>query len=547
MTKKNAGAAMVEAMAAHGVRRCYTVPGESFLPLLEAADNHDEIQLISTRHESGASFMAEADARLTGAPAVAMATRGPGACNLSIGVHTAHEGSTAMLVVLGDVETDLSYRGAFQEVDLATMYAPITKMALRATRGDRLDELTSYALRVATSGCPGPVAITVPQDVLDAEFATISSLPVPATSPGAPDPESMSALAARLRQAHAPVAIVGEGAVACRDDLVGFAAEFGVGVYTGFRRQDAFPNNHPNYLGHLGLAPVPSTLAALRSADVVLVLGTRLTEVTSQRFTLPAPTSYVCQVDTEPATLAAHAALDLAVVADVGQTVRALRRLGGPATPRDWDVERSAFVASTRPAPSRASVGLDPVEVVATMTAVLPRDTIVASDAGNFAASLHRFWTFDHPRSQLAPTNGAMGYAVPAGVAGALATTGRHVISVVGDGGFLMTGQEIETAVRENLSLTVLVMRNGLHGTIAMHQALRGVKPAATAIGDVDLSQYARAFGARGIRVDDGGALADALRLGHHEGGVTIIDAVLDPDLITPAARLSELRDLRAS
>src|SRR5215216_6961625 len=279
-----AGYAAVEVLARAGVRRFYAVPGESFLEVLDAVERHPELALISTRHESGASFMAEADAKLTGMPAVAMGTRGVGASNLAIGVHTAMQDSSPMLVLLGQVETDFLGKEAFQEVDLPAFYAPITKWSATVNRADRLAEFVARGLRIATSGRPGPVMLALPADVLGEEVGANPEATIQIPPVAGPEPEKVRAVAERLSAARRPVVIAGGGAQSAREALISFAEEWGVGVYAAFRRQDVFPNVHPNYLGHLTLGTPPETLEALERADLILVVGCRLSEVTTQTY-----------------------------------------------------------------------------------------------------------------------------------------------------------------------------------------------------------------------------------------------------------------------
>src|SRR5919199_2964745 len=313
---KKAGYVAADVLAGAGVRRLYTVPGESFLEILDAAEEHPELSLISTRHESGASFMAEADGKLTGAPAVAMATRGVGASNLAIGVHTARQDSTPMLVLLGHVETTLLGREAFQEVDLAAFYAPITKWAATVYRADRVAEFVERGVRVATSGRPGPVMLALPADLLGEgvpDHPHTGATPAPLCAPG---PEEIRPLARVLSEAERPVVIAGGGAGHARSELIAFAEAFNVGVYVGFRRQDVFPNEHPHYLGHLTLGTPPDTLRALEEADQVIVVGCRLSEVTTQSYRLPRRDQAVIQVDLDPGEVGAVVPVERGLVAD---------------------------------------------------------------------------------------------------------------------------------------------------------------------------------------------------------------------------------------
>ncbi len=559
----SAGRVLVDTLLDLGVRRAYCVPGESFLEVLDALGADPRARLVSTRHESGAAFMAEADAKLTGVPAIAAATRAPGAANLAIGVHTAWHDSTPMVVLLGQVERDLLASDAgFQGIDLEAFYGPITKWrATLASAGDAA-ALASEAFAVATSGRPGPVALVLPADVL--------AQPVPAAGPagvplrpraptpppaGQPPPageEALEAIVARLAAARRPVMIVGGRTATCRSELVALAEALGIGVYAAFRRQDRFPNDHPAYLGHLTIATAPPLLEALREADVVLALGCRLSEVTTQRFTLPAPSAFVVRVDAFPSGASPGRPPrppDLELVADVAAAVSsmaglALRTAGGvhgSATLERFAAAHGRYLAVATVPPLPAGTTLHPAEVVASLARHAAEDCVVASDAGNFSIFLHRYWHYRHPLTQLAPTSGAMGYAVPAAVAAALVDPRRQVVALAGDGGYLMTGNELETAVRLGLRLTVIVMRNGCYGTIAMHQARSFGRLAGTEIGEVDLARHARSLGAAGFTARGRDELDGALRAALGSGGVALVDAVVDPDVVAPDVRLSTL------
>jgi len=539
--REKAGHLAVEVLARAGARRFYTVPGESFLEVLDAAERHPETSLVSTRHESGASFMAEADAKITGRPAVAMATRGVGASNLAIGVHTAMQDSTPMVVLLGQVETDFLDREAFQEVDLTAFYAPITKWATTVHRADRLPELVARAVRVATSGRPGPVMLALPADILGEEIEDEGSRLSRGRPRSAPDPEDVEDVVRRLVAAKRPVVIAGGGARHARDALVRFAEAFGTGVYAAFRRQDVFPNGHPLYLGHLTLATRPEILEPLEEADLIVVVGSRLGEVTTQTYSLPRGDQAVVQVDTDPDEVGATVPVERGIVSDVGAALEAFTRRAPKAIERDWTAAHGAYLEFSEVPGSRSEAGIDPAEVVGALQRVLPADSVLANDAGNFSVFLHRYWRHDHPRTQVAAANGAMGYGVPGAVGAKLASPERTVVALCGDGGFLMTGQEIETAVRYGVGITVVVFRNGMHGTIAMHQARDVGRTAGSEIGPVDLAGFARSLGAEGYTVTDPEDLEGTLRDAVADEGVSLVDVVTDPDLISPTARLSEL------
>src|SRR6266540_1962387 len=549
---RSAADAVVEVLAARGVRRFYTVPGESFLEIIDAVARRPGLRLVSCRHESGAAFMAEAEGKLTGTPAVAMATRAVGASNLAIGVHTARQDSTPMLVFLGQVETGLLGREAFQEVDLPAFYRELTVHAETLHRADRAAEVAARAYRLATTGRPGPALVAFPADVLAGDCAD------PGPPPGQvaavrPDDAARDAIAAVLATARSPVAVLGAGARTARDAVVALAERYRLGVFTAFRRQDAFPNSHPNYLGHPTLAAPAEIVRPLAEADVVLVLGCRLSEITTQGYALPAPGARVVQVDIDPASLGATAAVEWAVPAPVGPFAAALleaaARPAGRDRPaerdwsagRDWSAEHATYLRLSTPDVSYAGGGVHPAQVVAAMARHLPADAVLANDAGNFSIFCHRYWRFDHPATQLGPTSGAMGYGVPAAIGAALAAPGRPVVALCGDGGFLMTGQEMETAVRCGAPVLAVVFANGLYGTIAMHQARELGRPAGVDIGPVDLAGYARALGADAVTVDAPDQLDDAFAAAAAFDRPRVVVVRTDPDVLSPTATLSGL------
>ncbi|MFD0802795.1 thiamine pyrophosphate-dependent enzyme [Streptomonospora algeriensis] len=547
---RTAAEEVADVLAAAGIRRCYTVPGESFLELADAVEQHGDMRLVSTRHENGAAFMAEAEAKLTGVPAVAAATRGPGAANLAVGVHTARQDSTPMVVFLGQVTSDLLGREAFQEVDLTAFYAPLTKWATTVTRADRLAEVTAQALRVATTGRPGPVAVAVPGDLFGQRVPPDPKLP--GTEPPRPPlgEDDRDRLAEWLVTAERPVIVAGGGTRSAREELVACAERYNVGVYTSWRRQDVFPNDHPLYLGHLGLGCPEPVLRTLEEADAVLVVGSRLSEITSQTYRLPTaagpgPDSPVAQIDIDPDQVGAVTGVWLGAVADARLALDALAALPVAAPDRDYGEAHDVWErTSTAPADAATHPGglMHPWAVVEAMRKALPEDSVITNDAGNFAGFLHRGWAYRHPRTQLAPTSGAMGYPVPAAVPASVTAPHRTVVAAAGDGGVLMTGQELETAVRLGLPITVVVFQNGLYGTIAMHQARELGRRAGTDIsGPLDLASYARGLGALGATATNPVELADALDAALAAELPTLIDVRTDPDVISPEATMTGL------
>ncbi len=523
-------------LAGRGVRRCYCVPGESFLELIDAIDRHPKLELVSCRHESGAAFMAEADAKLTGVPAVVLATRAVGAANAAIGVHTARQDRTPMLVLLGQVPTAFLGREAFQEVDLPAFYREITVHAETVHRADRAGESVARAWAAATGERPGPAMLAFPSDVLPGACSPVGG---PGSVPSAtvPDAATLRAVDGALRSARAPVVIAGRGCQRDPGPLVRLAEHYGLGVYTAFRRQDAFPNSHPRYLGHLALGAAPELLEPLRRADLVLVAGGRLDEITTQSYTLPEPGTRIVAVDPAGEVPGAQ----LSVRCAVGALTDALLAAGGEPVAREPASGHQVYLRHSTPngaAPSAPGT-VHPAQVLAAMRRCLPPDAVLTNDAGNFAVFCHRYWRFDHPHTQLGPLSGAMGYAVPAAVGARLAAPERRVVALAGDGGFLMSGQELETAVRHGAPITVIVFVNRSYGTIALHQARRLGRTAAVDIGPVDIAAFARSLGAEAVDVRDAGRLDDALRAPRGVPRVVVVHT--DPDVLTPGTTMSGL------
>lgn len=531
-----------------GVRRAYTVPGESFLPLLDAFDRHPQLQVVSTRHESGAAFMADADAKLSGGPAVVMATRGVGAANLAIGLHTARQDSTPMLALLGQVETQYLGFEAFQEVDLPNFLSEVSVWGATVHRSDRAAHTVARGLVRATTGRRGPAVIAFPSDVLDGEC--LPQAPLVDNVHGGIRPEDVTLLVSMLTDAKRPVAIAGPGNDF--EALREFANHFNVGVYTAFRRQDQFPNDDEHYLGHLSLGTPEASLEAFRSADLVLVLGSRLDETTTQSYSIFKNPVKVIHVHPDPEALGVHQSVCLAIASDVSEVCRqalAAASEGSQGTPSQassaamWWREghqRYLDLAVAAAAPVKGK-GLHPGLAIAAVQAAAPPHTIVVNDAGNFSVYLHRQWVFTKPFTQAAPVSGAMGYAVPGGVGAALACPSNTVLAVAGDGGFLMTASELETASRLGLNLKVLVLQNGLYGTIAMHQAASDRPVTASDISSVDIAGVARALGVHALECSDERDLTSMAQEFMNHQGPALLVVRTDPDIIAPGRLLSEM------
>ncbi|RZQ65371.1 thiamine pyrophosphate-dependent enzyme [Amycolatopsis suaedae] len=529
---------VVRILADARVRRAYAVPGESFLDLFDALHTEPRMTVVSTRHEAGAAFMAEADAKLRGTPALALAGRGPGASNLAIGVHTAHQDETPMIVLLGQVASANLGSDALQEVDLAAMYQPLAKWTRQASSADEVPGLVLEALRVATTGRKGPAVLAVPSDFWTARVDSPKPEPEREVRPG-----GVRRLAAEIGKlvddSRYPAVIAGGGVREARSALIEVAEHLGFAVYNAFSRQDAFPEDHSHYAGHLGPGVSDDQLIALQQADLVLALGTRLDEVTTRNYRFPAATQPLVMVGgVRPGPR--RRGLTFHVDADIGEFLTELRVAASPRK-RNLVVASQAVRDFMTPPPRGRSGPVHPADVVRTLRELAPDDTIVANDAGNFAAFVHRYWCFTRPRTQLGPCNGAMGYAVPAALAAKLAEPQRTVVAMVGDGGALMTGQEVETAVRHRAPIVVVVFQNGLYGAIAMHQARVHGRLSSVAVGTIDFASWARGLGAAGYTVNDLEELEPALASALVRQRPCVIDVRTDPDVLSPDTRLSQM------
>jgi len=541
------GQAVVRALLAAGVDHAFCVPGESFLGLLDALYDAP-IRVIATRHEGGAAFMAEAYGKLTRRPAVCMGTRMVGAGNLAIGIHTARQDSSPMLALLGQVATEQRYREAFQEAELAHVFAPVAKWSVEPPRADRLGELVLRAARVAVSGRPGPVVVSLREDLLAEEVPAFEPSPIEPPRPAPPLGQVRQALH-DLRAAERPLLLLGGGVLAAHatDAFVRLAHAEEVPVVAAWRRPDVYPNDDALFLGHGGLAAPPSLVKRLRGADLILAVGTRLNEQTTRGYTVPGSQTRLIHVDIAAEDMGGHRQAELAIQSDAAAFAAALRGLI-EAEPLEQvrrerraalnAADRAAFERDTTPGRGRARPGfLDHQALAATLRCTLPPEAIVTTDAGNFGGWPARYLRWRQPGTFLGPTSGAMGYAVPSAIAAKLARPGQPVVALVGDGGFLMTGNELETAVREGLPVVVLVYDNAEYGTIRMHQEREHPgRPIATALGPVDVAALGRALGANGLRVRDEQEFGPALEAALASSLPTVLHLRTDPAQISVAS-----------
>lgn len=542
--QRTGGRILVDQLVAHGCDRIFTVPGESFLAVLDALHDTPEIDLVVCRQEGGVGFMACADGALTGRPGVAFVTRGPGATNASIGAHVAMQDSQPMVLFIGDVDRGTKDREAFQEIDFPAMFGPVVKWAAKIDDAARIPEYVARAWNVAMSGRPGPVVLALPEDMLLDEVAAVDR-PRVGRPAQACDPIAMSHLGAMLGEASRPVAIIGGAgwnADAARD-FQNFAERSGLPVVAAFRRQDAIRNSSPAYAGNLGYGPNPKLVQRIKDADLLLVVGPRLGEATTDGYTLITPEhpgQRIVHVHPDPSELNSTYRADLAICAGMREFADAVLAIDLP--PLDAAAEaRADYEAWTTPAARDLTLDLGPC--VATMRELLPADTIICNGAGNYSGWWHRYWRYAGPGCQLAPTAGAMGYGVPAATAAALRHPDRTVVALAGDGCFLMNGQELATAVGHGADMLVLVIDNGGYGTIRMHQEREYPgRLSGTELRNPDFAALGRAYGCWAETVETTESFAPALARAMAEKGVRLLHLKTDIEAITAGTTISAIR-----
>lgn len=545
---RTGGQLVVDSLLAQGVAHAFGVPGESYLAVLDALhDARDRLRFIVCRHEGGAAYMAEAYGKLTGRPGVVMVTRGPGASNAAVGIHTAAQDSTPLVVLVGQVGTDAVDREAFQEVDYRRMYGSIVKWAAQVDRVERIPEYMAQAFRRALAGRPGPVVLALPEDVLVDQAAAriaprIEALPI------APAPGDVASVRRLLAAARTPLCIVGgrrwDGAASAA--LRELAEATGLPVACGFRSQDLFDNRHPLYAGDVGIGINPKLAARVREADVLLVIGERLGEMTTSAYTLlevPVPRQQLVHVMPGVEEIGRVFQPAVAIVATPGEFLRALAPLD--AAPAGWrtnaDAAHRDYDAWRIPRPAPGAV--DPGAIVRSLDEALPDDAIVTNGAGNYTVWLHRAFRYRQPGTQLAPYSGSMGYGVPAAVAAKALFPARTVVSWNGDGCFLMNGQEVATAVQYGLAVVFVVLDNGMYGTIRMHQERHYPgRVSGTDLVNPDFAALARAYGAHAETVRRTDEFMPAFARAQASGRPALLHVIQDPQSLTPNATLDALR-----
>lgn len=548
-TQRSGGRILVDALRIHGVDRLYCVPGESYLDVLDALHDTPGIDTIVSKHEGAASNMAEADGKLTGRPGICFVTRGPGATHASCGVHIAFQDSTPMILFIGQVAREHRGREAFQEVDYVQMFGPLAKWVAEIDDIRRIPEFVARAFQCATSGRPGPVVLALPEDVLDGS-AAVADAPAYVPVASAASAEQEAALATELAKAKRPLVIVGGSnwSAQAAADLAAFAAAWNMPVACAFRRQDIMDNRNEQYAGHMSLGINPRLAERVRQADLVLAVGTRLGDITTDGYnhlSVPHPAQRLVHIHADANELGRVYQPALAINAGVTNAAAMLRRLR-PTAHLAWNewtsAARSDYLAFTEvPAVDPAYQGVDMGRVVNMLDQSLPDEAILTNGAGNYSVWLHRFYRYRQNRTQLAPTCGAMGYGFPAAIAAKLRHPERDVVCFAGDGCFLMYPQELATAVQYGAPCIVIVVNNGMYGTIRMHQEKRFPgRVSATAIHNPDFVAMAHSFGAYGELVESADQFEAAFERARASGRPALLELRTDPRQITPAMRLKD-------
>lgn len=544
---RNGGQILVEALIRNAVDTIYCVPGESYLPVLDALHDATSIRTIVTRHEGAASNMADAYGKLTGRPGICFVTRGPGATHASNGVHTAKQDSTPMILFVGQIESSFKGREAFQEVDYVQMFGGLAKWAVEIDSIERIPEVVSKAFSIALSGRPGPVVVALPEEVLfgSAEVADAQAVRV---VQAAPDAAALTELRSLLAAAKKPLVIVGGTGwdTESTQALKRFVHANHLPVAASFRRQDLFDNRDPHYVGQLGLGTSPKLLERVKNSDLLLVIGSRLSETVSQGYTLiesPTPKQPMIHVHPDPQELNRVFCSQLPILSSLGAFAHAAAAMQPVASDawRSWtDAARADYLEhSTPPLPHPQLAGVDMGAVVAHLNEVLPDDAVITNGAGNYTVWVHRFYRYRQPATELAPTNGAMGYGLPASIAAKLHAPQKTVVCFAGDGCFMMYPQELATALQYNAPIVVIVVNNGMLATIRMHQEREYPgRVSATELANPDFIALAQSFGAHAERVERSEDFPAAFQRAQHAGVAALIELRVDPRQITPQARL---------
>ncbi|MFA7679972.1 MAG: thiamine pyrophosphate-binding protein [Pigmentiphaga sp.] len=549
---RTGGQVLVDALRIQGVDTAFCVPGESFLAVLDALHQvRDALRLVVCRQEGGAGFMAEAHGKLTGRPGICFVTRGPGATNASIAVHTASQDSTPMILFIGQVARDCMGREAWQEVDFTHMFGDMAKWVAQIDDPRRIPEMISRAFHVAMSGRPGPVVLALPEDML-AESVQVADAGPCRVTPAAPDRAAMHELRDHLLAAQRPLVVLGGGGwtVEGSEAMGRFAAAFGLPVAAAFRRQDLLDNRHDSYVGEAGLGMNPKLAERIAKADLILSVGARLGETSTNGYTLlevPSPRQRLLHVHPDPEELGRVYRADLPITAELNAFALAAAALEAPTEAQRgvWQAwtqaARQDYLEALTPEPMAGGVNLG--EIVRHVDTVLPADAIVSNGAGNYTLWVQRFRQYTGIRTQLTPTSGTMGYGLPAAIAAKLHRPDRPAVCFAGDGCFMMNGQELATALQYDLDPIVIVVNNGMYGSIRMHQEKHYPGNVhGTALRNPDFVALAQAYGAHAERVERTEDFAAAFERARQAGRAALIELRVDPEALSPRLTVSALR-----
>lgn len=557
MAQQRTGATLlIDSLRANGVDRVFGVPGESYLAVLDALHDAPEIDLVVCRQEGGAAIMADADAKLTGRPGICFVTRGPGATNAASGVHIAFQDSTPMILFIGQVARGVVEREAFQEMDYRRMFGQMAKWVAEIDDPARVPEFISHAFHLALSGRPGPVVLALPEDMLTEEVPAVLETPAAAHRVAAhPGPREMADLHTRLTASQRPLLMLGGGAWSpeAAEDIRAFAEAWGLPVCVSFRRQDLFDNGHDLYIGDVGIGINPKLAERVRTTDLLIAVGPRLGEMTTSGYSLfeiPTPAQPLVHVHPGAEELGRVYRPALAINAAPGPFAAAAKSLTGGAALQartDWAAAaRQDYLAWTDPSALADDVQVGDVrmgEIMGWLRSTLPDGTIMCNGAGNYTVWVHRFYRYRHYGTQLAPTSGSMGYGVPAAIAAKRRYPDKDVVAFAGDGCFLMTGQELATAMQYDAKIIIVVVNNGMYGTIRMHQEREYPgRVHGTALVNPDFADLARAYGGHGETVTRTGDFQAAFERAQKADKPALIEVKIDPEAITPMATLSKIR-----
>ena len=546
---RTAAAALVEQLVINGITHVFCVPGESYLPVLDALRDSG-ITVTVCRHEGGAAMMAEAMGKVTGRPGICFVTRGPGATNASAGIHIAQHDSTPMIMFVGQVETSVREREAFQELDYRAVFGSMTKWTAEVDHASRITEFVSRAFYTASSGRPGPVVVALPKDVLS-ERTSVANAPAFEPVETSPGEEEMTKLSELLVESKNPLFVLGGSrwSETARRQIHEFAERAGLPIATSYRRSTLFDPLHPLYAGDLGLGPNPKLVARAKAADLLVLVGGRLGEFPSQGYSVlssPSPQTKLVHIHPGAEEIGRVYRPHLAIHASPNRFVAALRRLAltpNPVWRESADIAHAdyrAWTGTATPQPGDVNLG----EIMIWLRNHAPTDTILCNGAGNYASWIHRFYRFREFMTHVAPTSASRGYGMPAAIAMQRLHPDRLVLSVNGDGDFLMSGQEFAIAVQYRLPIIVIICDNGMYGTIRMHQEREFPgRISATELHNPDFDAYARAFGGFGAVVNKTSDFPHAFQAARESGLPAIIHLKIDSDAILPATTLSGIRE----